>query len=93
MTKTTNPNTEAEKAHQKALTLIYRHTHRDYKGNYGGVKSIMVCRGGASWKEKSRTKKQAAWLVFSWWPCRHSSWAVPSRSLPCGLARWQCVTR
>jgi len=48
MTKTTNPNTEAEKAHQKALTLIYRHTHRDYRGNYGGVKSIMVCRGGAS---------------------------------------------
>lgn len=48
MTKTTNPNAEAEKAHQKALTLIYRHTHRDYKGNYGGVKSIMVCRDGAS---------------------------------------------
>lgn len=48
MTKTINPNTEAEKAHQKALTLIYRHTHRDYRGNYGGVKSIMVCRGGAS---------------------------------------------
>lgn len=48
MTKTTNPNAEAEKAHQKALTLIYRHTHRDYKGNYNGVKSIMVCRGGAS---------------------------------------------
>ena len=48
VTKTTNPNAEAEKVHQKALALIYRHTHRDYKGNYGGVKSIMVCRGGAS---------------------------------------------
>lgn len=48
MTKTTNPNAEAEKAHQKALTLIYRHTHRDYKGNAGGVRSIMVHRGGAS---------------------------------------------
>lgn len=48
MTMTTNPNAEAEKAHQKALALIYRHTHRDYKGNYGGVKTIMVCRGGAS---------------------------------------------
>jgi len=48
MNKTTNPNAEAEKAHQKALALIYRHTHRDYKGNYGGVKSIMVCRDGAS---------------------------------------------
>jgi len=48
VTKTANPNTEAEKAHQKALAMIYRHTHRDFKGSYDGVKTIMVCRGGAS---------------------------------------------
>lgn len=45
---TSNQANELERAHQKALKLIYRHTHRDYKGSYGGAKSIMVCRDGAS---------------------------------------------
>ena len=41
-------DSDAEKAHQKALKLIYRHTSRDYKGSLGGVKSILVCRNGAT---------------------------------------------
>ncbi|HDQ4405490.1 TPA: hypothetical protein P8734_005688 [Pseudomonas aeruginosa] len=38
-------NSAAEKAHQKALALIYRHTHRDFKGRRDGVKEIMLARG------------------------------------------------
>ena len=29
-----------------ALKLIYRHTHKDYKGKIDGKPSILVCRGG-----------------------------------------------
>lgn len=30
-----------------ALKLIYRHTHKDYKGKFpDGTKTILVCRGG-----------------------------------------------
>lgn len=36
---------EAEKAHQVALKLIYRHTHRDFKGVRAGVKEILTARG------------------------------------------------
>ena len=29
-----------------ALKLIYRHTHKDYKGKIDGKPSILACRGG-----------------------------------------------
>lgn len=45
MNQSTNPNSDAEKAHQTALKVIYRHTHRDYKGVRGGVKEILTARG------------------------------------------------
>ncbi len=38
-------NSTAEKAHQKALKLIYRHTHRDFKGLRDGTKEILTPRG------------------------------------------------
>lgn len=45
MNHSTNPNIDAEKAHQAALKLIYRHTHQDYKGMREGVKEILTLRG------------------------------------------------
>jgi hypothetical protein len=33
---------------KKALTLIYRHTSRDYKGHLNGEKSILVLRTGGT---------------------------------------------
>ena len=39
------PNSTAEQAHQKALKLIYRHTHRDFKGQRDGTKEILTPRG------------------------------------------------
>ena len=33
---------------EQQLRLIYRHTHKDYKGAIDGVKGILVLRGGAS---------------------------------------------
>lgn len=38
----------AEQAHQRALVLIYRHTHADFKGSLNGEPSILVCRSGAT---------------------------------------------
>jgi hypothetical protein len=32
----------------KQLALIYRHTHRDYRGTINGEKSIMTLRNGGS---------------------------------------------
>lgn len=45
MNQPNNPNNAAEKAHQTALKLIYRHTHRDYKGQRNGIKEILTARG------------------------------------------------
>jgi hypothetical protein len=45
MNQPNNPNSAAEKAHQTALKLIYRHTHRDYKGSRNGIKEILTARG------------------------------------------------
>lgn len=28
------------------LEAVYRNTHSDFKGKIGGVRTIMVCRGG-----------------------------------------------
>ena len=33
---------------EKELALIYRHTHRDYKGKIGGCGSILVLRDGGT---------------------------------------------
>jgi hypothetical protein len=33
---------------KKALTLIYRHTHRDFKGNMNGQKTILMYRNGTT---------------------------------------------
>ena len=33
---------------EQELTLIYRHTHRDYKGKVGGVGAILVLRDGGT---------------------------------------------
>ena len=45
MSHHTNTSAEAEKVHQAALKLIYRHTHKDYKGVRAGVKEILTVRG------------------------------------------------
>ena len=33
---------------EKKLALIYRHTHRDFKGKIGGVGAIMILRDGGT---------------------------------------------
>jgi hypothetical protein len=33
---------------QQQTALIYRHTHRDYKGTVGGEKSILILRNGGT---------------------------------------------
>lgn len=45
MNQLKDANSDAEKAHQAALKLIYRHTHQDYKGVRAGVKEILTARG------------------------------------------------
>ena len=35
----------AEISRKEALTLIYRHTHRDFKLSVYGVKTVLVLRG------------------------------------------------
>lgn len=45
MSPSSNLNSAAEKAHQAALKLIYRHTHPDYKGQRNGTKEILTSRG------------------------------------------------
>ncbi|MDF4211102.1 hypothetical protein P2W50_31110 [Pseudomonas protegens] len=52
----TQLNNAAEKAHQHALKLIYRHTHRDYKSSRNGVKSILTTRGLVDLDELSETE-------------------------------------
>lgn len=39
---------EQELSRDQKLRLIYRHTHRDFKGTTNGVKSILVNRRGAT---------------------------------------------
>ena len=45
MEKPNDQNSAAEKAHQTALKLIYRHSHSDFKDVRDGVKEIMLARG------------------------------------------------
>ena len=45
MTKQSNSQA-SEPSRKMALALIYRHTHRDYKGRLpDGTRTAMVCRG------------------------------------------------
>ena len=37
-----------EMTREKTLALIYRHTHKDYKGKIGGCGAIMVLRKGGT---------------------------------------------
>lgn len=38
----------SELTRDQKLALIYRHTHKDYKGTIHGCKTIMVCRGSTT---------------------------------------------
>lgn len=37
-----------ELSRAKKLALIYRHTHRDYKGRIDGIKTVLVLRAGGT---------------------------------------------
>ncbi len=37
-----------EMSKEKKLALIYRHTHRDFKGKVGGIGAIMIMRNGGT---------------------------------------------
>ncbi|KPB82075.1 hypothetical protein [Pseudomonas syringae group genomosp. 3] len=45
MNQPQNQDSAAEKAHQAALNLIYKHLHGDQKGTRDGIKEIQTSRG------------------------------------------------
>ncbi|NAP32624.1 hypothetical protein [Pseudomonas syringae] len=45
MNQPQNQDSAAEKAHQAALHLIYKHLHGDQKGTHDGIKEIQTSRG------------------------------------------------